>query len=309
MDITDSKILRQCLKVSELRSVSQAALALNVAQPWLSTRIRDYERRLGFDIFDRSHRKIGLTAEGLEFLEAGRAFLNSADRFTVAVEAIRAHSLETVLNIGSLPSASASAERNKLIEAFQRKFPNVSVRIHLLGAPQIQLGLELGRLDIAFMDSPIPRELRTNGIIKLEPLRAVLFMPEDWGYAKDRAISLAELRGRNFAVTPAAHHPDLCLPVYETLRNAGILLNEMPDDSLMGLQDFVVRKGIGAIVVNRFAEYLSKISGYGVWRIKDDPFSSDLCLMEPLPASPRVANEFWRFACERVGADSIPPTK
>jgi len=302
LDITDSKILRQCLKVAELRSISQAAQALNLAQPWLSTRIRDYERRLGFDIFDRSRRRIALTPEGLLFIESARSFLNAADRFTLDMDTIRAHSRDTSLTIGCLHSSSGAPERDQLIEAFERRFPDVTVRLHLLGAEQIREGLESGRLDIAFIDSPAPVTMQSRGLLTVRPLHAVLFMPEDWGYPRCRLIGLPELRGREFAVPLAAHHPDLCIPVYQALRGYGISLREVQDESPMALQQSAMRRGSGAILVDSFADYLSKVSGYGVWRIKDDPFHSDLCLIEPLPGCRQIAREFWEFAQERFPA-------
>ncbi|WIW89530.1 LysR family transcriptional regulator [Sphingobium sp. V4] len=305
MHITDSKVLRQCLKIGELQSVSRAAEALNVAQPWLSTRLRDYERELGFDLFDRSRRRISLTAEGTQFVEAARVFLNAADRLTAAVHAIRATSHQTTIEIGCLPSASGVVERDQLIEAFQRRFPDVTARIHLLTAPEILESLATGRLDIAFMHSPFPKAMHVSASVPVKTQYAALFMPKEWGYREGTLVGLPELSGREFAAMPAGLHPELCGPVYEKLRQSGIVLHEMPDNSPLALQNFAMSQGIGAITSNSFADYLNKISGYGIWRIKNDPFRSDLCVIEPLPASKRVAGEFWEFAQQKLG-EAIP---
>lgn len=308
MDIANSRFLRQCLKISELQSVSRAAEALNVAQPWLSSRLRDYERELGFDIFDRSRRKISLTAEGAEFMEAAKAFLSATDRLSASVGTIRAKAARATLQIGCLPTAAGVAERDRLIEAFERKFPDVEVRIQLLTAPEILDQLAAGGLDLAFMHRPFPSQMRATEWVTLATQYAALFMPKDWGFAEGSPVSLPELKGRTFAVVPAALHPELCTPVYDAMRRFGIELHEMPDGGPLAQQNYAVGHGIGVVIVDSFSDYLGRIAGYGVWRIENDPFRSDLCLIAPLPASAPAANAFWRFAQERFGiaAPSVP---
>ncbi len=65
--------------VADLGTFTAAAQRLNVAQPALSLNIRDLESELGAKLFDRTTRRVELTA-------AGREFLQSVDKLIVDLE-------------------------------------------------------------------------------------------------------------------------------------------------------------------------------------------------------------------------------
>jgi DNA-binding transcriptional LysR family regulator len=65
--------------VADLGTFTAAAQRLKVAQPALSLNIRDLESELGAKLFDRTTRRVELTA-------AGREFLQSVDRLIVDLE-------------------------------------------------------------------------------------------------------------------------------------------------------------------------------------------------------------------------------
>jgi len=73
--MTEPKSIRCFLAVVDCGSISQAAIKLNVAQLWLSTYIRKFERKLGVEPFDRSARKVTLSPAGLKLVEPARAHL------------------------------------------------------------------------------------------------------------------------------------------------------------------------------------------------------------------------------------------
>ena len=59
--------LRCFLETARLGSLSAAADAMNVSQPAASKTIRELEEVLGKPLFDRSHRRLSLTAAGRVF--------------------------------------------------------------------------------------------------------------------------------------------------------------------------------------------------------------------------------------------------
>ncbi len=75
--------------VARTLSFSQAALECNVGQSTLSNAIKDLETGLQFSLFDRTSRKVFLTAQGKSFLEQVKPVLDSQDNLLTRVEQIQ----------------------------------------------------------------------------------------------------------------------------------------------------------------------------------------------------------------------------
>jgi len=71
--------LRYALAVASYHSFNEAARAVFVTQPTLSTALRDLEEELGIQIFERSSRGIEITSDGVEFLGYARKVIEQAD--------------------------------------------------------------------------------------------------------------------------------------------------------------------------------------------------------------------------------------
>jgi DNA-binding transcriptional LysR family regulator len=64
----DLRQLKYLVTVAEERNFSRAADRLETSQPFLTKHIGLLEKKLGFQLFDRKQRPLGLTAAGQEFL-------------------------------------------------------------------------------------------------------------------------------------------------------------------------------------------------------------------------------------------------
>ena len=76
--------VRAFLATSEEGSLSAAARALGQTQPTLSRQVTGLEQSLGVTLFERGHRKVQLTAAGLELIEHARAMAEAANRVSLA---------------------------------------------------------------------------------------------------------------------------------------------------------------------------------------------------------------------------------
>src|SRR5580704_2615615 len=81
MDFT-SRQFRAFSLVAQHRSFSRAAEALYITPSGLSILIRELEIQLGFRLFDRTTRHVGLTAYGTEFLGVAQRCLANLDGAT-----------------------------------------------------------------------------------------------------------------------------------------------------------------------------------------------------------------------------------
>ena len=76
--------VRAFIATAEEGSLSAAARALRQTQPTLSRQVTGLEQSLGITLFERGHRKVQLTAAGLELLEHARAMAEAANRVSLA---------------------------------------------------------------------------------------------------------------------------------------------------------------------------------------------------------------------------------
>ncbi|MEU8802686.1 LysR family transcriptional regulator [Spirillospora sp. NPDC048819] len=82
------RVLRYFLAVVDAGSVTKAAAEVHVAQPSLSRQLRGLETSLGMTLFDRTGKRMRLTAAGLRFLPIARDLVTRADTARAAAAAI-----------------------------------------------------------------------------------------------------------------------------------------------------------------------------------------------------------------------------
>src|SRR5437868_14987186 len=135
-----------------MENVSRAALKLHVSQPALSRQIRDLEAELGFSLFERTAKSVRLTDAGRAFLDNARALLQNADEAVTKARAV-ASAEPTELHVGYSPTPVAEI-LPKSLRAFQRKMPNVHVRLHDWSNQAILDGVRDGRLQVGLIVRP-----------------------------------------------------------------------------------------------------------------------------------------------------------
>src|SRR6516162_482874 len=145
--------LRYFVAVAEMENISRAARQrLHVAQPSLSRQIRDLEDEIGFCLLERTAKSVRLTDAGRAFLSDARALLQQADEAVKKARTI-ANVEPTELQVGYSPTPTAEI-LPKTLRAFQRKMPNVHVRLHDWSNQEILDGLRDGRLQLGLIVRP-----------------------------------------------------------------------------------------------------------------------------------------------------------
>src|SRR6478735_7159153 len=204
--------LRCFAAVAEELHFGRAAARLNMTQPPLSRQIQVLERILDVQLLERTSRSVRLTAAGRSFLPEAQHILRLAEtaaHVTRQVAAGRAG----ILKCG-FTAASAYDFLPRLVTAFRRALPDVSLALReMVSKDQIE-ELLAGRIDAALVRPPVthpdliavralaeplvaalpagnPLALRdrlTPGDLGLEPL--IAYAPNEARYFHDLVLGL-----------------------------------------------------------------------------------------------------------------------
>lgn len=123
----DLQQMRYALAVVDTGTFTAAARSCLVAQPSLSQSVRNLERELGVELFQRIGRTVVVTAAGHAFADAARLALRAADAVRVEVDAVSGV-LAGSLDLVSLPTLALDPI-TPLVGAFRAAHPRVLVRL------------------------------------------------------------------------------------------------------------------------------------------------------------------------------------
>ena len=142
-----SRQLRAFSLVAQHRSFSRAAEALYITPSGLSVLIREFETQLGFRLFDRTTRHVGLTSSGNELLGVVR---ESLEKFGAAVSRVGESAAEArlSLSVGAPPLVAADI-LPEAIKEFRSNRPDLRIRVFDVGGEALTRLVEEGKLDMS----------------------------------------------------------------------------------------------------------------------------------------------------------------
>lgn len=168
----DTRLLRAFVAVAEELNFTRAAARLFVAQQALSAQIRQLEKRLGVALFERTTRKVELTAAGERLLPHARATLQALDAGTSALEAAQ-RAARANLRVGMSGTAMVPVA-GETIRRFGDAHPEVELVVSNAGLDQPAAGLAEGTVDVAFVRPPFADEGISMVTVLTEERYAVL---------------------------------------------------------------------------------------------------------------------------------------
>lgn len=144
--------MRTFVTLVQTRHFGQAARALGVSQPVVSSRIASIETQLGFKIIDRSGRDFALTSEGTLVLRSFREILDELNTLSSDLRDAVEHAPETV-RIGAIDSA-VSSWLPELIDRLHSRFPALRIALTIQSTQDLLDNLATGALDLVFGVAP-----------------------------------------------------------------------------------------------------------------------------------------------------------
>ncbi|OKJ71753.1 LysR family transcriptional regulator [Streptomyces sp. CB02460] len=141
--------LRHFMAVVTHGSFTAAARAELIVQSALSTSVRNLERELGAELFDRTGRRVVPTEAGRALLPAARTVLAGTDAARDAVAAVSglATGRVRVGTIQTLTCVDLAAE----LAAFHRLWPGVQISLREATTPELVAAVRAGELDLAYL--------------------------------------------------------------------------------------------------------------------------------------------------------------
>lgn len=149
MDLPEMRLLYSAVVLAEELNFTRAAKRLCVDQTTLTHRINDLEAAFGFQVFNRNHQVVELTAKGAQLiaeLRKGVTYIEDA----VSLVTKAAHDAGEVLNVGR--TAYTDPWLPSLVESIRLPlYPATRIRWWSHTSPDLAREVMEGRLDLALM--------------------------------------------------------------------------------------------------------------------------------------------------------------
>ncbi|MFI7628650.1 LysR family transcriptional regulator [Microbispora rosea] len=196
--------LEYFVAVAEERNFTRAAERVHISQSGVSAQIRQLERELGTELFDRSARSVTLTVAGKAALEHARAALAAAGALGQAVGEVTGL-IRGRLTVGMVVGCTVTPLFDALA-AFHRAHPGVEIALLEDNSDRLVEGVRSGALDLALAGlAAAPDGLETLTVISE---RIVAAVPPDHPLAGRDGVTLSDL----------VSHPIVCMPYGTGLR-------------------------------------------------------------------------------------------
>ncbi|MCU1736543.1 MULTISPECIES: LysR family transcriptional regulator [unclassified Pseudomonas] len=143
------KQIEYALAVADEGSFTRAAERCHVVQSALSHQIARLEEYLGASLFERSSRKVRLTAAGEAFVRSARPALEATRRIVAEVAAASGE-VRGSLSIGKISSLT-EVDLVGLLARFHGLYPQVDIHLNMSKSESLMLDVHERRLDLAFV--------------------------------------------------------------------------------------------------------------------------------------------------------------
>ncbi len=193
--------LQYIVTVADTGNFGKAAEICNVSQSTLSIQIKKLEEYLGVQLFERSNKKVMLTAIGKDICERTRHILHQAEEIRQLAKSER-DPFCGELTLGAFPTlapylfplCSGSIKKN---------FPKLLMKLVEEKTASLLELLESGRLDCALIAGPVERQ----GIKSVELFheRFFLAVPKNNPLSKKKKITDEELAGIQLLLLDEGH--------------------------------------------------------------------------------------------------------
>jgi DNA-binding transcriptional LysR family regulator len=281
--------LEAFVEVAGLGSFGLAAERLHLTQPAVSQRIISLERDLKVRLFERSTRRVTLTATGAQLLGRAHAIVAEVHRAEAAAWMLsEGHSGQ--VSVGFVGTATYEL-LPRVTRRIRSELPDIELQVHGEQlSPSLLDRLLAGDLDLAILRNPPTHVDLDTQLLRSEQLVAAVPSDSDW--AGRKTIRLSQLSEQTFISYP--RHPASAMydTMLEACRQAGFRPAATIEVRETSTLVTFVAAGLGVAVVPEPVRTLA-LAGVRYLPITDSDIRTDLVLAasrrNPLAAVARVA--------------------
>ncbi|MGC1872791.1 MAG: LysR family transcriptional regulator [Acidobacteriaceae bacterium] len=244
-DIVEFRHLRYFIVLAEEGNFTRAARRLRVAQPSLSSQIRDMESCMSVELFIRDRSGVKLTAAGHAFIPHARQLLRTKDeaiQLAATVQAGKGSPLRVAI------SAFVNYElADAIFETHAMLFPKSPIRPTIDGAAKILDLLRENSIDAALVSLPID----TTGleVLPIASEKLLVCLRRDDPLASVQAIPREVLEERLKVFFDPEHHPRLYAHLLEILARMGVTVQPAYFASTPADMKWMIKRGLGYALV------------------------------------------------------------
>ncbi|PCF96979.1 LysR family transcriptional regulator [Vreelandella nigrificans] len=192
----DTKQLSLMFRLAETLHFGKAAEIENIAQSGLSNQISKLEHELGFRVFERTNRRVSLSAAGEQFIDQAHLMMGRLESTIAECRAI-AEQNRHIFTVGFFGDAAGELTHS-IFTRFRQANPEIRLIVKELTMTNQVKSLISGIVDAAFMRLPVDDARLEYEIMFDEP--RVAAVPASHPLASSRYLSIGQLLDKPFAV-------------------------------------------------------------------------------------------------------------
>ncbi|MEU7580984.1 LysR family transcriptional regulator [Streptomyces sp. NPDC041068] len=279
----DLQQMRYVLAVADTASFTRAAARCHVVQSALSHQVARLEKELGARLFERTSRRVRLTAAGEAFLPAARQALEAAERARAEVAAA-AGEIRGKLVVGAIPTVTA-VDLPGVLGGYRLRYPQVRISLRAGSSERLVEQVRDGGLDAALIG--VPPGFRAQGVRdqELAQGRHVAVVAPGHPLAAEREVDIRLLADEvfvDFADGSAARAQS-----DEAFAAAGLRREVAFEVSGVELMSRLVRHGLGIALLP--AAFAAELHGLRTVPVTDGPVREERLVWSRFAPSPAAS--------------------
>ncbi len=234
--------------VAKHLSFTKAAAALHMTQPAVTFQVRQLEEQFNTRLFDRTHNRISLTEAGERVYHHAKQIFELYSRMEGEVRALTGD-VSGVVILGA-STTIAEYQLPSLLGTFNRKFPDVVIRLRVSNTDGIVAMVEDNEIDLGIVEAPVANKSLVVEICRVDKMVAVL--PPDHALAGRASLPAADVLKHPFIAREEGSGTREV--TFEYLREAGLEPGDLAIVMELGSPESIkgaIEAGMGISILSR----------------------------------------------------------